>query len=142
MNKKSDLPTSRKETLDKLLDNDHVLLHVLTSFEGVQIPEYLKSSPSVTLKISRAFRGALVVGDEQIDAELSFKGNYFSCVIPLNSIWGVSTPDGKSLVWPETAPAEVLSSVIAEMKKKEEESLRQQEEQTIGKPRGHLRRVK
>lgn len=140
MNKKNDLPTSRKDTIEKLLENDHILVHVLTGGDGVVIPDYLKSSPTVTLKLSRHFAGDLVVEEERINAELSFKGTFFSCIVPLNSIWGVSTPDGKSLVWPETAPSEVLNSVVAEMKKKDEAP--PPEEQTIGKPRGHLRRVK
>ena len=100
------------KTIDRLLYKyEAVFIHVNTAAEGVTLPEHLRTQPSVTLKLSRLFRGALNVSEEQISAELLFSGEYFTCLLPLHAIWGVTTQDSANMVWPESAPPEVLSGL-------------------------------
>ena len=102
---------SKKEKyklIDDALKGDYVLLHMNTSSEQLCIPDYLKEDNTVTLKFSRLFRGDLQLNEESIEADLLFNGDYFHCVVPFESIWGLTNSKGKNLVWPGFAPPEIL----------------------------------
>jgi len=102
----------KHKTIERLLEEDYVLLHIDPKNHGVQIPPYLKSDPSVTLKLSRAFRGDLTVSRELVSAELLFSGEYFTCEVPIEAVWGLTGASGKNLVWFDCAPSDVLSSML------------------------------
>ena len=133
------------------LEGEYVLVHVNTSDELLVVPEHLKAKSSVTLKLSRWFRGSLALEEDRVEADLLFSGSYFTCSIPLRAIWAVTTAEGKQALWPESAPPEELISLLTpqlyaeakERKDKREQTKKEPEPETKPMPaKAHLRRVK
>jgi len=146
------MPTKRtgiKEKYDallRLLEDEYALVHLDPAFSGVILPAHLQGAPSVTLKLSRLFRGALTVGETQIEADLLFGAAYVTCVVPYGAIWGVSSAGGSNIVWPEDAPREVRDKIVvpdpAERSAVDESSVASTDKSVGEKRRSHLRRVK
>jgi stringent starvation protein B len=101
----------KRETLERLLNEEHVLVHIVPSAEGVSVPANLVATSTLTLKLSRHFRGRMQLKPEEVVAELLFGENYFTCKVPYPAIWGVTSFKGQFLMWPESAPDEVLESM-------------------------------
>lgn len=101
----------KKETLERLLNEEHILIHIVPSASGVTVPENLSGGATLTLKLSRYFRGRMQIKSDEIHAELLFGDNYFTCKVPYAAIWGVTSFKGQFLMWPESAPDEVLESM-------------------------------
>lgn len=135
----------QKTTIERLLGDEQVLVHINPQHTDVVIPPYLMENTTVTLRLSRFFRGRLSTNDLEITAELLFGPTYFVCSIPWASIWGASSVRGEEFVWSEATPPEILHLVLTQ----EENSLAA--EQFPARPRvrtprvagaSHLRRVK
>lgn len=95
----------KRKLLDKLLwTNHHVLIHLDSSLESVDIPEQFKNNLSLVLKISRNFVGGMQLTDQHVWAELKFAEERIACTIPYASIWGVTTEKGESTIWPLSIP--------------------------------------
>ncbi len=103
----------QRRTIEKLLNDEQVLVHINPQCQGVTIPSHLFDNRTVTLRLSRFFKGALSTDEDKISAELLFGQDYFSCLIPWNSIWGASSIRGEEYIWAESAPDEILEMVIA-----------------------------
>ena len=136
-------------SIDKGLEGEYILLHINTSDEKLIIPSHLRSKSSVTLKISRWFRGAMELFEDRIEAELLFDGKYFNCSIPLPAVWGLTSATGQHSVWPDSAPQDVLVSLLnpqlyAKAKERQKVEINNSKPQkTVPLPaKGHLRRVK
>ncbi|MGI6524409.1 MAG: hypothetical protein ACOX2O_03825 [Bdellovibrionota bacterium] len=132
-------------TINGFLADEYVLLHINPKHKGLSIPAYLQTSNSVTLKISRFFRGTLEVTQSKITAELLFSGTYHTCIIPLDAIWSVTAEKGENVIWPDSAPKEIISDVFKHLASKEQSTAPLQEQQQTPEPlpsKGHLRRVK
>lgn len=87
-----DQPTDfseKRATLEKLLEGDHIFIHVDASRDDVVVPAGLKGDQRLTLKLSRLFQGKTEVSQTQISVELLFPEGYFTCQVPLGSIWGL-----------------------------------------------------
>ena len=147
----SDLDKERFEAINRLLEQEYVLVHLNTGAQDLSIPDNLRANPIVTLKLSRWFRGAMEVSENQISAELLFNGKYFSCLIPLRSIWGATSAKGENLIWPAAVPPGIMQSLSAlQAAPAMTESAKiapepQPAPKSPGKkqkPHGHLRRVK
>jgi hypothetical protein len=134
------------DAIVRLLEDEYALVHLDPAFPGVVLPAHLRGAPSVTLKLSRLFRGALTIGDVQIEADLLFGSTYVTCVVPYGAIWGISSAAGSNIVWPEDAPREVREKIVvsdgAEQPGVAESTAVPAEKSTAEKRRGHLRRVK
>ena len=100
--------------IDKLLEEEYLLVHANTACEGLQLPSYLLTQPSVTLKLSRMFRYPVELFEKQISADLLFKGEYFSCHIPLDAIWGVTSAAGKGQIWADAIPPSLMNQITTE----------------------------
>lgn len=139
--------TEQKKTIEKLLNDEQVLVHINPQCQGVMIPNHLFDNRTVTLRLSRFFKGALTTDAEKISAELLFGQDYFSCQIPWNSIWGASSIRGEEFIWAEAAPDEILDMVLAHKEERRAAS-RHGSDHSYGPGRssrpnpGHLRRVK
>lgn len=103
----------KRDAVQRLLLDEFVLLHVDPSQDGVALPPHLSEQPTVTLKLSHQFAGALLVEPSHISAELLFKGNYFTCVIPYEALWGLTSAKGENLIWPFSVPDGVLQKLAA-----------------------------
>ena len=156
-----DTPGQNKlDTLKEFLKQEYVLVHLNPKCKDVVIPDHLAADASVTLKLSRYFRGTMDVTEERVEAELLFGGSYFTCVIPLDAIWSCTSEDGDNPIWIQSAPPEVSKKFQAlaqeEAIERREDFLAAEaaaadsdeevdtEESTTKKlPRkGHLRRIK
>jgi stringent starvation protein B len=92
------LARQRKLLLERLLEGDHVLLHIAPTFEGVKIPESLQRQQSVTLKVSWKFQGKMELKATCVSALLKFSEGYRLCEIPYGAIWAVTDESGKSMM--------------------------------------------
>ena len=143
----SEACSDQKRTIEKLLNDEQVLVHINPQCQGVMIPNYLFENRTVTLRLSRFFKGALSTDDDKISAELLFGQDYFSCQIPWSSIWGASSIRGEEYIWAEAAPEEILEMVLSHKEEKRAGSRRGSDSAYVtpraSRPNpGHLRRVK
>ena len=99
------------EVINRFLEGDHALIHVNPKSAGVQLPPHLATQVTVTLKISRLFRGFLELAPDKITADLLFGGRYFTCIAPLDAIWGCSSEKGENILWPESTTPEILEKI-------------------------------
>ncbi len=130
--------------IERLLNDEQVLVHINPNFPGVVIPAYLMDNRTVTLRLSRYFKGRLSTTENEITAELLFGPNYFVCTIPWGSIWGASSIRGEEFVWTEATPPDILHLVLSQ-EERSAEMERNDGRERIKTPRaavGHLRRVK
>jgi len=89
----------KKRVIEQLLIGDHVLLHLVPQAPGVELPSHLMENLTVTLKISRHFRGALLLHNDYIEAHLLFGDSYCECRVPYDAIWGVTSEYGDTTSW-------------------------------------------
>lgn len=135
----------QRTTINRLLNDEQVLVHINPQLAGVSLPEHLMKNRSVTLRLSRYFRGDLTTDDSQVSAELLFGSEYFTCIIPWNSIWGASSAFGEEFLWSNAAPAQ-FAEIMANEKKSEKAPPAAQPQKKVktsgGVRGGHLKRVK
>lgn len=151
------LSFEKYQAVTKALEETYALVHVDPNVEGVELPDHLKQDETVTLKLSYHFRGKVEVTKKHIEANLSFSGSYFTCIIPLFAVWGLTTEAGKNIIWPDSTPKAMLSAIESRMGepneqepqlkeagdgKDSEEEASQSEETIRDKKRPTLRRVK
>jgi hypothetical protein len=129
--------------IDKLLHGDHLLVHLNPNFEGVVIPQELQGVPTVTLKLSRLFRGGMELLPAKVEANLLFGSAYFQCIIPYEAIWGVTSESGDMTTWDLEKSPFVATAKIEEAS--EEEALQEDTNDSDEKParkRAQLVRIK
>ncbi len=98
------LDAEKLKTLNRCLLDEYVLVHINPKAPDVIVPEQLALQPTVTLKLSRLFRGAMQVKTDRVEAELLFGSSYFKCVLPFNAIWGVTNYKNENFIWGQSAP--------------------------------------
>lgn len=125
---------------EKLLDEwlqelDHVLIHLDSRKDGVIVPENFQNNPTLTFKLSYNFQGQLSLEEDCINAYLKFSGEYSNCVIPWESLWGITGSDERNKIWSEDVPKELLLQMakqkLGEIKNKLFGKKKGDEEQTI-----------
>lgn len=106
------LPDKRK-TLEALLEQGPVLIHVDPRRPGVAVPTRFASDPGLRLRFGYGLSPAivdLVIDDEHVGGTLSFGGVPFHCVLPWSAIYAVQIDgDSKGSVWPDDVPDVVLA---------------------------------
>ena len=140
-------PADQKTTIERLLDDEQVLVHINPATPGVVIPPHLSENRTVTLRLSRFFKGDISLSEEQVTAELLFGPEYFTCSLPWECIWGASSIRGQEYIWAEAAPEEILTMFLSQRDDKLMGSPRQERYMPppAMRPRRtatHLRRVK
>jgi hypothetical protein len=134
----------QRSTIEKLLNEEQVLVHINPQRPGVELPSHLADNRSVTLRLSRYFKGELFTDEDKVTAELLFGSQYSTCVLPWDSIWGASSISGDEFVWASSAPDEILHMVLNKQNGRSN-PLPQRRPTHAGTKRpnpGHLRRVK
>lgn len=142
-----DTAADQKTTIERLLDDEQVLVHINPTTPGVVIPPHLSENRTVTLRLSRFFKGELCLDDQKVTAELLFGPEYFTCVLPWECIWGASSIRGQEYIWAESAPDEILEMFLSQRDDRRSVMTRQERYMPppAMKPRRtatHLRRVK
>lgn len=105
------------QVIEKLLKGDHCVIHVNPLCPGVELPDHLKGSPTVTLKISYYFSGTLDVNEKEVVTELVFNGTPFTCVVPLEAIWGITSEFGVHTTWDDKAPNPLFPTLLKQSQK-------------------------
>ena len=116
--KKESLSPKKRTTFEDWMNGDHVLIHLDSRREGVEVPVSLRENPSLTLKLSYNFAGQTSVDEKGIAAYLKFAGTYEKCVVPWEAIWGMTASSNQNAFWPEDLPKELVV-VFAKEKIKE-----------------------
>lgn len=138
------------DQLQRLLIDDYALIHLNPKSEGVEVPQEFKNQEVLTLKLSKLYRGKLDVTRERVLAELLFD-EYFTCIIPLAVIWGMTTVKGETYIWPSAAPTNMQPAVSPASKLADSDSQSAQTKPTQSKEetkpsstkkRAHLTRIK
>jgi len=135
----------QKTIVERLLNDEQVLVHINPGFSGVSIPAHLAENKTVTLRLSRYFKGELTTDEDRITADLLFGSAYITCTIPWLSIWGASSIHGDEYVWREAAPEEIvhlLKDHPDHERPQRSPNASQRNSQTPRSNPGHLRRVK
>jgi stringent starvation protein B len=104
---------SKKETLLAYLARGVAMIHLDARRTGVSVPAQYATDAHLRLNLSYRYSIAdLEIGDDGVQATLSFGGRPFHCVMPWTSIFGITangTGDGQ--VWPEDLPVEVVHTM-------------------------------
>lgn len=93
---------------ERWMEGEHVLLHLDSRKPGVIVPEHLSNDYRLTLKLSYAFQGRVSSDLDGVYADLRFSGSYVHCVIPWESVWGMTSSSGESQMWSEDLPREMV----------------------------------
>ena len=104
----------QKGVTERLLLDEQLLVHVNPRCDGVELPPHLSENKTVTLRLSRYFRGSLVLDEDKITAELLFGDQYHMCILPWRAIWGASSVRGEEFVWAESAPDQVIELFMSQ----------------------------
>ncbi len=105
---KTDRNTEKIKTYEAAIAEDHLLLHLNSCHQEVEVPAHLKNNPALTLKISERFQGHIEHDNNRVLAHLRFNDEYFCCIIPWNSVWSITDSSGKNTMWAEDVPKELL----------------------------------
>ena len=161
--KQKDRIAEKRDRFEQWMKGDHVLIHIDARKEEVEVPLQHQGDPSLTLKVSYYFQGETTHDELGIVSYLKFDGHYIKCALPWTGVWGMTSSDGETHVWPEDVPREVYlqmaRSKLVEAGKKllgktpkkaensEEERISAPEKSTEDKPNGkgrssHLKRIK
>ncbi len=98
---------NNKEQVEKwLLSNQSVVVFVNTRHDSLEVPSSQKHKPSLSLSLSHFFQHPIKLKEDFIEAELSFDGASFKCVIPWESVWAAYPEDlpGLIFLWNENSP--------------------------------------
>ena len=106
------VPT-KKETLLAYLTRGIAMVHLDARRPGVSVPPQYAMDAHLRLNLSYRYSiPDLEIGDEHVQATLSFGGRPFRCVMPWSSIFGItSNGTGDGQVWPEDLPVEVVHTM-------------------------------
>ena len=102
----------KKETLLAWLARGVTMVHADARRPGVVVPPQYAGDAHLRLNLSYRYSiPDLEVGDAEVSATLSFGGRPFHCVLPWQSIFGItSQASGDGQVWPEDLPVEVMQT--------------------------------
>jgi len=129
---------SKRESVEEMLKSGMTQIVLDSRAKGCVLPTHLLGNPELRINLSHNFEGKLLLDDDTIVAELSFKGVVSLCVIPWKAVYVAfsNVVDQFGAAWPEDAPPESLMYQVAGKPPQEEEDVFE------GKRYGHLRVVK
>lgn len=132
----------KRKTIEILLEEKHMFIHLNPSEEGVVLPEHLMNEPVVTLKLSRFFSHPLKILPEELHIPLSFDDGVFSCQIPFAAILGATGINGSTFLWDQNLPE--LFQVQKDLEKKiyPEEKTKEPVKKKREKKKSHLKLIK
>ncbi|HTO95744.1 MAG TPA: ClpXP protease specificity-enhancing factor SspB [Myxococcales bacterium] len=89
------------------------MVHLDARRPGVSVPPQYAMDAHLRLNLSYRYSiPDLEIGDERVQATLSFGGRSFRCLLPWSSIFGItSNGTGDGQVWPEDLPVEVVHTM-------------------------------
>jgi hypothetical protein len=102
-------PAEKRTLVDDWLARGVTMVHLDARRAGVVVPPQHSRDPLLRLNLSYRYRGIdLHLGEERIEATLSFHGHPFRCAIPWSAVFGVTSGEsGRSRLWLGDAPPEI-----------------------------------
>ena len=102
----------KKQTLLGYLARGVAMVHLDARRAGVVVPPQYVQDAHLRLNLSYRYSiPDLAIFDDRVQATLSFGGRPFQCVLPWESIFGITCQaSGDGQVWPEDLPSEVKES--------------------------------
>jgi stringent starvation protein B len=103
---------SKRQTLLQYLQRGVAMVHLDARRPGVVVPP--QYATDAHLRLNLCYRYSIPdfeIDDRRIQATLSFAGTPFQCVLPWESIFGITSHAGDGQVWPEDLPTEVMQNL-------------------------------
>ena len=102
----------KKQVLLAFLERGVAMVHLDARRPGVKVPLQHRNEAHLRLNLSYRYRiPDFEIGEEGVQATLSFGGQSFLCVLPWPAIFGItSEANGDGQVWPEDLPVEVTNA--------------------------------
>ena len=114
---------TKRELLLEILEQGMAMVQVDARHDDTQVPSHLVGDPDLRLNLSYRFQGGLAVEEAEVRSTLSFGGQPFPCVLPLDRIYMMfSQVSGEGFFFPGSAPldawdgAEGALSQLGELK--------------------------
>jgi stringent starvation protein B len=101
----------KRALLERFLEEDYAFIHIKVKTPGLVLPLNVMQEQMTTLKVSFNFQRAMTLSNEGVVAELSFGNRVFSCKIPWEAIWAMTSIKDERLMWSDELPPEVLKSL-------------------------------
>ena len=103
----------KKQTLLSYLSRGVTMLHLDARRPGVIVPPQYANDAHLRLNLSYRYGiPDFDINDKRVQATLSFGGRHFQCILPWESIFGItSSGTGDGQVWPEDLPVEVMHTI-------------------------------
>lgn len=103
---------SKKQTLQQYLQRGVTMVHLDARRPGVLVPPQYATEAHLRLNLSYRYHiPDFEIDDRRVQATLSFSGSPFQCVLPWESIFGITSHAGDGQVWPEDLPTEVMQTL-------------------------------
>jgi stringent starvation protein B len=103
---------SKKQTLLQYLQRGVTMVHLDARRPGVIVPSQYTTDAHLRLNLSYRYSiPDFEIDDRHIQATLSFSGSPFQCILPWESIFGITSHAGDGQVWPEDLPTEVMQTL-------------------------------
>jgi stringent starvation protein B len=125
---------AKKDVALALLESSTVLIHLDPRIEEVRVPPWFKKQPQLVLEVGLNMPVPipdLSVDDDAVSCTLSFSRSPFFCWIPWSAVYALVGSDGRSMVWPDDVPPEVVAQAEQAQEKDKQKKAR----------RAHLRPV-
>lgn len=138
---------SKRDAFLEMLDQGMTMMHLDARKEGVDVPEGFKTDFHLRLNFSHRFNlSTFIVEDDRIEADLSFGGTPYLCIIPWDAVFGMTSHITRDFeAWPEDMPTELMAQAEAMAGQTVEESPEDNEPVVVGpaiRRVGHLRVIK
>jgi len=103
---------SKKQTLLQYLQRGVAMVHLDARRPGVIVPPQYADDAHLRLNLSYRYSiPDLEIDERRVQATLSFSGTPFQCILPWESIFGITSHGGDGQVWPEDLPTEVMQTL-------------------------------
>lgn len=122
-----------------LMEEGHVpMIVVMTQYEGVRIPDYLKANDTVNLNVGMTATEQMTISEAAMNFKARFGGRSYDCYVPLRAIRGFIVP--LQLTEKETTkaffplleyPASTVSPVSAVPQPNVKEAVQESIQQTV-----------
>jgi stringent starvation protein B len=103
---------SKKQTLLHYLQRGVTMVHLDARRPGVIVPRQYANDAH--LRLNLCYRYGIPdfeIDDRRIQATLSFSGAPFQCILPWESVFGITSHSGDGQVWPADLPTEVMQTL-------------------------------
>jgi stringent starvation protein B len=103
---------SKKHTLLQYLQRGVTMVHLDARRPGVVVPPQYAGDAHLRLNLSYRYSiPDFEIDERRIQATLSFSGAPFQCILPWESVFGITSHAGDGQVWPEDLPTEVMQTL-------------------------------